>query len=93
MDSFIVPFSQLDNEKFFEAINDQHEFPLNVIDNLSYNPFMESEFTNSVDNYLVRYFKEPKCNYYFFQSSVLCVNFGPNMSLNMVKSSRFYDSS
>lgn len=62
MDSTYFPFYHLD-ASLFESIN---EYPLHVINDLSYNPFKESKYLNSVDSYVRgNAFLEPECNYYF----------------------------
>ena len=60
------PFFNVDNDSLLEILNDtQSKFPLNVIDNLLYNPFKERMDLNTVDRYIANDFKELDCKYYF----------------------------
>lgn len=76
MDSLYLPFFNLDDNSFLEnviGISD-HRYPLEVIDNLSYNPFKESTVLNSVDNFIRGNGSTlPNCQYHFCENfSKIC---------------------
>lgn len=54
-----LPFHNLSDVDFHNALEDSHQFPLSVINNLKFDKF---NFDDSSNDYVLR---EPVCDYYF----------------------------
>ena len=72
MDSFVFPFSNVDNYNLIPLLNgEQHNYPLHIIDSMMYNPFQYYENNNVANNIPVQFSTyQPNCNYYFCDENV-----------------------
>lgn len=63
MDSVSFPFGDLNNQDLFNLFQyNYHNFLLNVIDNMTYDPL---RYIDSSDDFPTEYFNVPTCNYVF----------------------------
>lgn len=70
MASYTFPLAQLNDTELIACIYDGHNFPFSVINERQYDPFSESEHSNSLDNFLIQNTpKELQCDYYFCSES------------------------
>lgn len=71
MASYHFPFAHLDGD-FFYTGSIGHELPLNIIDELIYNPLDECDKLETIDNYLITNLsKKLSCKYYFYENFTL----------------------
>lgn len=64
-----LPFGELNDTEFINTlcIEEEHKYPLQILNNMIFHPFDFDEDSISLDNYLIcQGLKEPICNYYFW---------------------------
>ena len=73
--SYTFPFSQLNDAHFLEQLNNSHQYPISVLNSLTYKPLNDVSNLHSVDNFLSNNIvKELKCNYYFSEDFSMSLN-------------------
>lgn len=61
------PFHSLNNSDLINILNEDssHNFPLSVIETMTYDPFKDNDAHTIDDSLLNNIINEPKCSYYF----------------------------
>ena len=76
------PFFSLGDNALNNVLNEQHNYPLSVIDNMVYDPFSLIDDKNSVDEYILNTVQVTNCKY-FCVGSAEKVNL-PSPGLNIM---------